>query len=97
MQCKKGRSTYSARRLAGDRLAGWGAGDRGFGSRFLRGDFSGPRHTTDLKIGTPVATLPGAWRDRVSAGTSWLGEGESVICNFYLSVAVRKLSEQIRP
>ena len=26
-------------------------------------------HTSDLKIGTPVATLPGAWRYRVSAGT----------------------------
>ena len=24
---------------------------------------------SDLKIGTPVATLPGAWRYRVSAGT----------------------------
>ena len=27
------------------------------------------RHTGDLKIDTPVATLPGAWRDRVGAGT----------------------------
>ena len=26
-------------------------------------------HTSDLKIGTPVATLPGAWRHRISAGT----------------------------
>ena len=26
-------------------------------------------HTSDLKIGTPVATLPGAWRYRVSTGT----------------------------
>ena len=31
--------------------------------------FSGSSHTNDLKIGTPVATLPGAWRDRVSAAT----------------------------
>ena len=31
--------------------------------------FSGLCHTSDLKIGTPVATLPGAWRYRVSAGT----------------------------
>ena len=31
--------------------------------------FSGSSHTNDSKIGTPVATLPGAWRDRVSAGT----------------------------
>ena len=28
-------------------------------------------HSSDLKIGTPVATLPGAWRYRVSAGTGW--------------------------
>ena len=40
----------------------------GFESR-LRRDFSGSSHTSDFKIGTPVATLPGAWRDRVSAGT----------------------------
>ena len=26
------------------------------------GIFSGSSHTSDLKIGTPVATLPGAWR-----------------------------------
>ena len=31
--------------------------------------FPGSSHTSDLKIGTPVATLPGAWRKRVSAGT----------------------------
>ena len=42
--------------------------DKGFESR-LRRDFSGSSHTSDLKIGTPVATLPGAWRYRVSAGT----------------------------
>ena len=30
--------------------------------------FSGSSHTSDLKIGTPVATLPGAWR-YVSTGT----------------------------
>ena len=28
-----------------------------------------PSHISDLKIGTPVATLPGAWRYRVSDGT----------------------------
>ena len=28
-------------------------------------------HASDFKIGTPVGTLPGAWRDRVSAGTGW--------------------------
>ena len=33
------------------------------------GIFSGSSHTSDFKIGTPVATMPGAWRYRVSAGT----------------------------
>ena len=33
------------------------------------GYFSGSSHTSDFKIGTPVATLPGAGRYRVSAGT----------------------------
>ena len=58
-----------------DRLAGLvvkasasGAEDPGFESR-LRRDFSGSSHSSDLNIGTPVATLPGAWRYRVSAGT----------------------------
>ena len=45
-----------------------GAEDPGFESR-LRRDFSGSSHTSDLKIGTPVTTLPGAWHCRVSAGT----------------------------
>ena len=62
------------------------------------GIFSGSSHTSGSKIGTPVATLPGAWRYRVSAGTGrpdvsilWLGEVESWICNFYLSVAAHKI------
>ena len=33
------------------------------------GIFSESSHTSDLKIGTPVATLPGAWHYRVSDGT----------------------------
>ena len=37
------------------------------------GNFSGLSHTSDLQIGTPVATLPDAWRYRVSAGTGWPG------------------------
>ena len=52
------------------------------------GIFPGLRPTSDLKIGTPVATLPGAWRYRVSAGAGWpgvsilcLGEMESWICH----------------
>ena len=35
----------------------------------LRWDFSGSSHTSDFKIDIPVATLPGAWHYRVSAGT----------------------------
>ena len=49
-----------------------GAEDPGFESRLPR-DFSGSSHTSDLKIGTPVATLLGSWCYRVSAGTSWPG------------------------
>ena len=33
------------------------------------GIFSGSSHTSDSKIGTPVTTLSGAWRCRVSTGT----------------------------
>ena len=72
--------------------------DPGFESRLLRHFLSGSSHTSDIKVGSPVATLPGAWRYRVSAGTGrpgvsilWLGEMESLVCNFYLSVAARKL------
>ena len=74
-----------------------GVEDLGFES-LLRRDFSASSHTNDLKIGTPVATLPGAWYYRVNAGTGrpgvsilWLGEVESLICNFYLSVAAHKI------
>ena len=35
--------------------------------------FSGSSHTSDLKIGTPVATLPDTWCYRVSTGTGWPG------------------------
>ena len=49
-------------------------------------------------MGTPVATLPSAWRYRARAGTGrpgvsvlYLGEVETLICNFYLSVAARKI------
>ena len=48
------------------------AEDPGFQSR-LRRDFPGSSHTSDSIIGTPVATLPGAWRYRVSAGTGLPG------------------------
>ena len=71
--------------------------DPGFESS-LRQDFSRSSQTSDFKIGTPVATQSGAWHYRVSAGTGqpsvsilWLGEVESLICNFYLSVGARKI------
>ena len=74
-----------------------GAEDPGFESRLQRA-FPGSNHTSDFKIGTPVATLPGVWHCRVSAETGrpgvsilWLGEVESLICNFYFSVAARKI------
>ena len=67
------------------------------------GIFFGSSHTSDSKIGTPVATLPGAWCYSVSTGTGqpgvsilWLGEVESSICNFSVWQHI-KLSEQIRP
>ena len=46
--------------------------DSGFESR-LCWDYSESIQTSDLKIGTPVATLPGAWHSRVSAGTGQPG------------------------
>ena len=49
-----------------------GAEDPGFESH-LQWDFSGLSHTSDLNIGTPVATLPVAWHFRVSAGTGQPG------------------------
>ena len=62
------------------------------------GIFSVSSHTSDSKIGTPVATLPGARRYRVSSGTGrpgvsilWLSGVESLISNFCLSVAAGKL------
>ena len=66
----------------------------GFDSFFHCGSVSRSSHTSDANIGTPVAALPGAWRYRVSAGAGWpgvsilwLGEIETLICNFSLSVA----------
>ena len=44
-----------------------------FDSRLFGGDLSGSSHTSDYKIGTSVATLPGVWCYRISAGTGWPG------------------------
>ena len=54
-----------------DRLVGL-VPNREFESRLRSEDFFQSSHTSDLKIGTQVATLPGVWRCRVNAGTGWL-------------------------
>ena len=48
------------------------AEDPVFKSHLLQ-DFCKSSYTNDLKIGTPVATLPGAWRYRVSTGNGQPG------------------------
>ena len=53
------------------------SGRPGFDSRLRRGSFSKWNHTSNFKIGTPVVTLPGAWRHRVSVGT-----GQPVNCDW---------------
>ena len=75
-----------------------------FESRLRLNFFSRSSHTNDLKTGTPVDTLPGTWCYRVSTETGWtsvsilwLGEMESLICNFYSVWQHIKLSEQTRP
>ena len=59
---------FGARTFSHDRLVGLlvkvsssGAEHPWFESRLHR-DFPASSHTSDFKIGTPVATLPGAWR-----------------------------------
>ena len=46
--------------------------DPGFDSS-LRREFSGSSYTSEANIGTPAATLPSAWRYRVSAGSGLPG------------------------
>ena len=73
------------------------AEDPGFKSH-LRRDCSWSSHISDIKIGSLVVSLPGAWSHRVSAGLvgqvsvycDWV-KVESLICNFYLSVVARKM------
>ena len=73
------------------------AEDPGFESH-LRRDFSGSKHTSHLKTGTSVASLPRALRHKDSTGTGqpgvsilWLGEVESLTTNFCLVVAAHKI------
>ena len=80
-----------------------GEADPWFDSHW-RPDFSGSSQTNDLKIGTPVATLPGAWQYRVSTGTGWSGvsilklsEIESLTCSFYLSAAAHNCLSRFVP
>ena len=49
------------------------AADPGFDSGLRSEDFSGSSHTSDSKIGTVVATLPGALLHTVRAGASLPG------------------------
>ena len=65
---------YLSDRLAGLVIKGFalGAEDPGFETH-LGWDFSESSHASDLKIGTPVTTLPGASHYRVSAWTGRLG------------------------
>ena len=51
------------------------AEDPWFDSCLHCGDFSGSSHTCDLKIGTPVATLPEAWSWDWSAGCGYTVTG----------------------
>ena len=55
------------------KASAFSSADRGFDSHFCHGDFYGSIYTSDLNIGTPIATLLGAWHYRVSAGTGWPG------------------------
>ena len=78
--------------LAGlvDKASASGAEGPGFESR-LRRDFSGSSHTSDLKIGYDYHYRVRAGTGRPGVSILWLGEVESLICNFYLSVAARKI------
>ena len=82
------------------KASAWRVEDPRFESRLCR-DFFGVESYQWLKNWHSMATLPGAWHFRVSAGTGWpgvsilwLGEVESLIFNFYLSVAACKI---VRP
>ena len=73
------------------------AEDPGFKSHLHQDFFSVLSHTSDLKIGTQMATLLGTWWPGVSI--LWLGEMKSLVCNFYLSVALaaRTLTSMLLP
>ena len=62
------KSTITLRWPSGKESASRAEGP-GFVSRLRRDFFSGSSYTSDINIGTPMATLPGAWRYRVSTRT----------------------------
>ena len=79
------------------------SGRPGFDSCFCHGSFSWSSHTSDFKIGTPVAILPGTGHYRVSTGTGfpsvrilWLGEIERSATSNAMWQRVQ-LSKQICP
>ena len=83
-------------RWPGGDVSAWGAVDLSSIPAFAADLLTGPVTPVTEELVTPVATLPGAWRYRVSAGTGWpgvsirrLGVIESRMCNFFLSVAAR--------
>ena len=74
-----------------------GVEDLELDSRLCHGDFSRSSLTSSLKIGTPVASLPGSWRYRVSWDClAWCqytvtGRGRKFDLQLYLSVAGRTI------
>ena len=50
-----------------------GKADLGLNPAFSTWGFFPGRQTCDLNTGVPVATLPGVWHKRFSAGTGWHG------------------------
>ena len=96
--CLEIRPISSVHRLVGPvvKASASRAEEPGFDSRLHRGDFFGSSRASDLKICTRVSTLPGTRRYRVSAATGWRGVsilwlGESLICNFNISLAACRI------
>ena len=79
------------------KMSAWRVVDLGLIRTFTMDFFSMSSHTSDWKIGTLVATLPGAWCYRIITGTGWpgvsvlwLGEIARLICNCCLGVKMSK-------
>ena len=60
----------------------------------LRRDFSGSSHTSDLNIGTPVATLPGAWQYRLQSQCwDWLDQCQYTVTGWGGKLDLQLLSQ----